>query len=93
MPQSSPSIPGLPSREMPKPDIGVFRFSRKATETVDGAIKGAYVMGGVDGYAVGQSAGYIAGHVAGFLEGAACSAVAFAIVFFVASVLIKGARR
>jgi hypothetical protein len=56
---------------LPEPDLGVFRFSAKARESVGGALKGAYGLGFVDGAAAGAEAGYVAGHVAGQLEAAA----------------------
>jgi hypothetical protein len=64
-------LPDIPSRELPKADIGIFRHSRKARDTVDGAIKGAYGLGVADGGSYGYGAGYAVGHAAGYVEGTA----------------------
>lgn len=86
-------IPGLPDRQLPSPDIGALRFSRTAKTSIDGAIKGAYVMGASDGYSVGQTIGYAGGHVAGIIEGSVITSVSLSSLLFIAAVLFRAIRR
>lgn len=87
------SNPLQPSRELPRPDLGALGYSKKVRETVDGAVKGAYVMGAADGFSAGQTVGYAEGRVGGAIEGSVLTAVAFGVVFFVSVVLVKAIRR
>jgi hypothetical protein len=89
---SSSPIPGLPSRPLPVPDLGVLGRSSRVRTTVGKALEGAYVMGAADGFAVGQSVGQVTGHVAGIAEGVAISTVAWAIVVYVAFMMLKAMK-
>jgi hypothetical protein len=95
MQSSSPASP-IPSRELPQADIGVFRYSRAARQSIDGSIKGAYAVGLADGGSVGFAAGQVVGHAAGYVEASVTCSAIYGILTFVVLVialLVKAARR